>query len=278
MHLGSYNRATSHYDSLRDLTGVEMEQHATFTPFCAEARERLSLFRMLDRNYSEWRAYLDRLLSSTFKEDVDVSEELNRLLLNYLTFAYTIQQHFTVSFRQRFKKDQATLKKYSDFIDRLCKVCWPFAFLLDYRGYVQHVGLGIGRNNRTANDTSVRIEVIANAQTLLSDSRQWNRSGLTPEMGDLDLIAILKEFHVQMIQSFAVFVAKTFFPELHPASEFYALLTKEVQERDSNARMIFFSEKPEFIPGDRGKVSVNMNIILVPNDLFAEFGIKVQRA
>src|SRR5207237_8448555 len=122
----------------------------------------------LDRKYADWKTYLNRLLSSTFKEDVDVSEELNRLLLNYLTFAYTIQEHFLVSFRQRFKKDTATLKKYSDFLDRLCKACWPFAFLLDYRGYVQHVGLGIGRNNRTANDTSVRIEVVANAKTLLA--------------------------------------------------------------------------------------------------------------
>ena len=97
-------------------------------------------------------------------------------------------------------------------------------------------------------------------------------------MGDLDLIAILKEFHVQMIKSYAVFVAKTFFPELHPASDFYAQLTKEVHERDANARMIFFSEKPEFAPGEGGKVSVNMKIIFVPNDVFAELGIKVERA
>ncbi|HEY5893728.1 MAG TPA: hypothetical protein VIT91_10900 [Chthoniobacterales bacterium] len=91
--------------------------------------------------------------------------------------------------------------------------------------------------------------------------------------GDLDLIAILKEFHVQMIQSYAVFVAKTFFPELHPASAFYACLTREAHERDPNARMVFFSEKPEFIPGDGGKVSVNI-LTFVPNDLFAQFGIK----
>jgi hypothetical protein len=278
VHLGSYNSGRRHYDALRDLTEGEMEQHAKFTPFLTEARNRLALFRMLDRNYADWKAYLNRLLSSTFKEDVDVSEELNRLLLNYLTFAYTIQEHFLVSFRQRFKKDTATLKKYSDFLDQLCKACWPFAFLLDYRGYVQHVGLGIGRNNRTANDTSVRIEVVANAKILLADSRRWRRSGLTAEMGDLDLIGILKEFHVQMIQSYAVFVAKTFFPELHPASEFYAGLTEEVHERDPNARMIFFSKKPESIPGEGGKVSVNMNIIFVPNDLFAELGIKVERA
>ncbi|HKP02410.1 MAG TPA: hypothetical protein VJU77_03525 [Chthoniobacterales bacterium] len=233
---------------------------------------------MLDRNYTDWRNYLNRLLSADFHEDVDVSEELNRLLLNYLTFAYTIQKHFAVSFRQRFKKQQATLKKYFDFVDRLCAACWPFAFLLDYRGYVQHVGLGISANSRTANDTSVRIKITASSKTLLAESRGWKRSGLTVERGDLDLVAILKEFHVQMIQSYATFVAKTFFPELHPAEEFYASLTREIQERHPNARMIFFTKKPEFTPGDGGKMSLNMNIIMVPNDVFGELGIKIERA
>ena len=224
-----------------------------------------------------WKAYLNRLLSPTFKEDVDVKEELDRLLLNYLTFAYAIQKHFTVSFRQRFRNDAATLTKYDDFIDRLCKSCWSFAFVLDYRDYVQHVGLGISWNNRVVDDTSVRIEVMASAKALLADSRQWNRSGLTVAKGDLDLVGILKEFHIQMIQSYAVFVAKTFFPELQPASEFYARLTKEVQERDPNARMIFFSKKPESTPDEGGKVSVNWSVVYVPNDLFAELGIKVKR-
>jgi hypothetical protein len=277
MHLGFHNSAKNKFDILRDLTGEEMEQHAKFTPLCAEARERLALFRMLDRNYVDWKAYLNRLLSTTFKEDVDVKEELDRLLLNYLTFAYTIEQHFNVSFRQRFKKDAATLKKYEDFLDRLCKASWPFAFILDYRGYVQHVELGISWSNRVMNDTSVRIEVMANAKALLAASRQWKRSGLTIEKGDLDLVGILKEFHVQMIQSYAVFVAKTFFPELQPASEFYARLTKEVQERDPNARMIFFSKKPESTPEKGGKVSINWSVVYVANDLFAELGIKVKK-
>jgi hypothetical protein len=278
MHLGSYDAARRHYDAFRDLTSEEVEQHRAFTRCLTEARERLSLFRMLNRNYSDWRNYLNRLLSADFREDVDVSEELNRLLLNYLTFAYSIQKHFDVSFRQRFKKQPAALRKYSDFIDRLCDACWPFAFVLDYRGYVQHVGLGISFNSRTANDTSVRIKVTANAKALLAESRQWERSRLTTEKGELDLIAILKEFHVQMLQSYAAFVVKTFFPELVPAAEFYARLTTEIQERHPTARMIFYQKKPEFISEEGGKKSLNMNFLMVPNDVFADLGIKVEPA
>lgn len=276
MHLGSYNPAKRHYDAFRDLTPAEVEQHKTFTRYLTEARERLSLFRMLDRNYSDWRNYLNRLLSVDFHEDVDVSEELNRLLLNYLTFAYAIQKHFDVSFRQRFKKQPGTLKKYSDFVDRLCEACWSFAFVLDYRGYVQHVGLGIGSNSRTVNDTSVRVKVTANPKILLAESREWKRSGLTAEKGELDLVAILKEFHIQMLQSYAAFVVKTFFPELVPAAKFYAHLTTEIQERHPTARMIFYQKKPEFISAGGGKKSLNVNVLMVPNDVFADLGIKVE--
>lgn len=275
MQLGSYNSATNHYDSIRELKPEEVEQHLHFTPFLTEARDRLALFKMLNRNYQEWRGYLDRLLSARFEEDVDVSEELNRLLLNYLTFAYAIQTHFLVSFRQRFRKDPAKLRQYSDFIDRLCSASWAFAFILDYRGYVQHVGLGITRNSRTANDSSVSVQVVADAKTLLSESRQWERSRLTIAAGEIDLIKILKEFHVQMLQSYATFVAKTFFPEVEPASKFYARLTNEVRSRDPGARMIFYTEKPEVTTDERRKVSVRMNPVFVPNDVFAEMGIKV---
>lgn len=254
-----------------------MKQHERLSPFVVEARERLSLFRILDRNFSEWRRYLDSLLAATFKEDVDISEELNRLLLNYLTFAYTVQEHFTVSFRQRFKKDQATLKKYDAFVDRLCKACWPFAFIQDFRNYVQHVGLGISHSNRMTDDTSVRIKVTASAKSLLMESRQWKRSGLTVAHGDIDLVAVLKEFHIQMLQSYASFVAKTFFPELHTASEFYAGLTNEVHQRDPAARMIFFPEKPEPIPQGNGGLSLKMSLIFVPNDVFGELGIQISK-
>ena len=114
---------------------------------------------MLDRNYADWARFIDSLLSANYKETVDTMEELNRLLLNYLTFAYSIQEHFQVSLRQRFKRDAAKLAAYDGFLDRLCAASWPVAFILDFRGYVQHVGLGITHLSRRANKTSVNLRL-----------------------------------------------------------------------------------------------------------------------
>jgi len=101
MQLGSFSAATKEYALIRELTREEIETDTSFKKLVTETRNRLALFRMLDRNYAEWRKYLDRLLSPNFIEDVDGIEELNRFLLNYLTLAYSIQEHFSVSFRQR---------------------------------------------------------------------------------------------------------------------------------------------------------------------------------
>jgi hypothetical protein len=179
MQLGSFTAATNEYSWIRKLTRYEIDTDAGFKKLVTEARNRLALFRMLDRNYADWKKYLQRLLSPNFVENVDGIEELNRFLLNYLTFAYSIQEHFSVSYRQRFKKDPAKLREYVNFVDRLCKSSWEFAFVLDYRGYFQHVGLGVEFCSRTLNDTSITIKVVADAKTLLSDSRDWDRSNLT---------------------------------------------------------------------------------------------------
>lgn len=275
MKLGSFNRQSNHLEVIRGLTDDELKNHAAYSPVCVEARNRLKLFRLLNRNYEDWKNYLATLLNASSNEE-DIGDELNRLLLNYLTFAYSIQEHFEVSFGRRFKKHPAKKEEYKEFLDRLCKMCWPFAFILDFRGYVQHVGLGIGRYNRHVNDVSVVIEVVADAEDLINDSRQWKRSRLTKERGEIELIPVLKEFHIQMIQNYGKYVAHVFFPELKDAASFYQSLTSEAKSNDPAAQMVFFEDDPKVSPQEGGKSSIRVDLVFPPNDLFSELGIMVK--
>jgi len=278
MKLGYWNQAANHFNVLRELTTEEISRHEQYTPICAEARNRLMLFRLLDRNYGIWRSYLDELLDSRFKETNDISEELNRLILTYLTLAYTIQEHFEVSFKKRFRKDQRELDKHARFMEKLCSVCWPFAFILDFRGYVQHRGLAVGRCDRKVGDSSVIIEVVANAEQLLEGRcgrHDWERSKLDANRGEIDLIQVLKGFHIQMLQSYASFVVKVFFPELKPAAEFYSTLTEETKRADSKATMVFYKGTPAWKPAEGGAESITLNLVFPPNDLYRELGIRL---
>lgn len=273
--LGSFNQPRNSFDVLRDLSPEEELHHASFVRVCAEARSRLSLFNMLSKNYEEWTSYVSGLLTSVHRDHDETQNELNRLLLNYLTFAYTIREHFEVSYRHRYKKDSAKLKEYDAFIDRFCTACWAFAFISDFRGYVQHRGLAVGRYNRSGSRTSIKIEILADSDQLLRESREWKMSKLHASRGAIDLVETIHEFHLQMLQSYAPFVAKAFFPELMPASKFYGALTAEVKKRDPDARMVFHHGDPAAATKD-GKLTLNLSLTMVPNDVFGELGIRVR--
>jgi hypothetical protein len=262
---------------VRDLTESEIGQHRKFTPIFAEARNRLKLFRILHRNYSEWRNYIDQLLNPQFRDDSEAMEHLDRLLLNYLTCFYTIREHFKVSFVQRFRNDPAKQEEYENFFDRLCTKSWAFAFFSDFRGYVQHVGLGIGHYHRTIGTSSVRVSVAHDPVELLAQTRSWNICKLTADRGEIDLVKELQEFHIRMLNDYASFVAKTFFPDVLPAAQFYGNLTKEVKTLNQSFTMAFVHGMQDpTLEGDVLKLDLHFEG--VPNDVLLELGISVRPA
>ncbi len=277
LKLARFNQPRNALAVLRDLTPEEESKHASFVRIFAEARNRLSLFKMLSKNYDQWSSFVSSLLTAEIRDHDDTQIELNRLLLNYLTFAYTIREHFEVSYRQRHKKNEKKLKEYDEFIDRFCDKCWAFAFISDFRGYVQHRGLAVGQYKRNIGRTAVKIEILADAGQLLRESREWKKSKLAPERGEIDLVDLLFEFHLQMVQTYGPFMAKAFFPELMPASKFYGELTIEAKSADPEAIMVFQQGEPA-TDMKNGRLTMNLNVIMPPNDVFGELGIQVKQA
>jgi len=258
---------------VRDLTEQEKEMHRKSLPTWTDARNKFHLFKLLGLNYSEWIAYINILLTPTMREE-DIVVKLDRLLLNYLSCAYTIQEHFKGSIRRRFKNNTAKKEEYDTFIDELCKKSWEYAFFLDFRGYVQHCGLGIGKFNRQANLTSVTVSIGQDAKELLENSKEWKRCELTGKEGVLDLVKMLNEYHHRMTEQYGRFVAKLFYPELVQIANFYSDLTREVQQINLGFRMVFIENDPK-INTEGDKQTMNLELSFVPNDLFAELGIMI---
>jgi len=274
MKLIGYSVARQHFHRVRDLNEEEIANYEKYTPIIAEAHNRFKLFRILGHNYNEWIAYINSLLNSQSRNEENDWLQLDRLLLNYLTCAYTIQEHFMVSFRRRFRQDPAKLKEYDDFMNRLCQTSWAFAFFLDFRGYIQHCQLGIGRFHRHVSLTSVEISITHEAAELVADSKEWKWSKLDDKKGKLDLVELLNEFHHHMLHSYGGYVAKTFFPDLFPAAQFYNNLTEEVLKIGPGFRMFFTDAEPQ-IRSEEGKQEMSLQLKLVPNNLFAELGISI---
>jgi len=278
MKLIGYSLVRQQLHRVRDLNEEEIANFKKFTPIIAEAKNRFKLFRILGHNYNEWTTYVNSLLTAQQRDDYENDWlQLDRLLLNYLTSAYTIQKHFEATFRRRFRKDPAKLKEYSDFINSLCNTSWEFAFFLDFRGHVQHSGLGVGEFHRQVTSTSVTLKITHDSTKLVAEDKNgknWLRSKLTSEKGSLNLVDLLHDFHGHMVQNFGTYVAKTFFQDLFPIAQFYANLTDEVRKIEPTFRMYFMDGEPEVKVG-QGKQDLSLPLKLVPNDLFAELGIIV---
>src|SRR5271166_2918068 len=92
------------FTPVRDLTEAEISNHDQYVPVIVEARKSLDPFKILQMNYREWRRYLDSLLSTRPSDGTQECLELNRLLLNYLSSAYAILEHFKISHARRFRR------------------------------------------------------------------------------------------------------------------------------------------------------------------------------
>jgi len=257
-------RTVKETHDFRDLTAEELKQQALYKSVVAEARNRLALFRVLDENHRDWSEFLQSLLHPGPLDDEAVVLQLERRLLNYLTCAHHIRQHFEASFQQRFRTDSSEQKKYKMLLDGLTQASWPFAFFLDYRNCVQHQGLALGFFKRKLSPTAVSLEITLNAAELLNTTKDWPRSKLAASKGIMELVPLLREFHTQMMQKYSGIVIQTLFAELIPASDFYKKLAAEVTQKDPRLTMALRSGEP---------TAVDNKLVFVPNDLFAELGL-----
>jgi hypothetical protein len=181
-----------------------------------------------------------------------------------------IHEHFEVSFNQRFRGDAEKRRGHKDFIDKQSKDCWAFGFFIDFRGFVQHRGFGLESYSRTISATSVKISLSQDSAALAKESRDWKRSKLAGSEGELDLVSLLREFHLRMLNDYFRFIVDTFYPELVPAAELYHSLTAEATKQTPGGRMIFARDlSAQETVGDK----MTMAFEHVPNDLFLEFGI-----
>ena len=120
----------------------------------------------------------------------------------------------------------------------------------------------------------VDVSITHEAAELVADSKQWKRCKLTAKKGTLDLVDLLNDFHHHLLHSYGRYVAKTFFPELFPAAQFYDALTKEVLRIGPGFRMFFTDDKTQ-MSTEEGKQELSLHLKLVPNDVFAELGIAI---
>lgn len=186
MLLSGWNSSKNNLFDVRNLSKQELETHARHVPKFKEAQNRLSLFKILRQNFTEWQSFIDELSKPGPRNFDSDHLELHRLLLNYLTATYTISEHFKASYGKRIRIGKDSINEYQKFTETLC-ANWPeFAFISDYRGYVQHVGLGVEHYHRHEEKDKVALIIEVRPSAIRPRTRDWKKSNLTSESANID--------------------------------------------------------------------------------------------
>jgi len=272
--LAGWDSIRNNFAEIRLLTEEELQYDQKARPIYSEAQNRFKLFRILELNYKEWKSYQRKLLTpGSLKEDQYLL--LDRLMFNFLASAYGLMEHFEVSYRQRYKKNQTKLMEYDSFLTKYCENSWASAFFIDFRNYAQHVALPIGRFSRNESTHSITISITHDAAALIKEYRDWKRSKLSADRGELDLISLTEEYFHRLQRDYGAFMVKCFYPELEEIDAFYWRLTQEVHQQHPSARMVFQMEKEE--KKERTKIRVKMSFEQPPNAVFEELGMSIER-
>ena len=113
---------------VRELTDDERAKLEDYRKICSDARNRFKLFTILQRNYAQWSNYIQSLLKPGEDLSPDEMVELDRLLLNFLSSAKSVldhfRQHWTQAHRSTPKNDA-----FKEFIRKLEQGSWAFRLL-----------------------------------------------------------------------------------------------------------------------------------------------------
>jgi hypothetical protein len=268
--LAAWYASRQHLLPIRPLTTDELAYHDGARVTYCEAQSRFKLFRILELNYKAWDDFRQQLLQGGERDGTDPILKFDHLMLNLLTSAYAITEHFAASLKRRFRGEAARLDEYRAMVERLCAESWAFAFFSDFRNYVQHCGLPIGQYRLSETPDQVTISVTQNSAELCHVYKQWRKSKLDPGMGSLDLITLTEEYYHRLRGTYGNYVATTFAPDLVGIDSFYGRLTDEVQARHPEARMVFAIDLSR---SQGAGPRCQMTVEFVPNRALAEIGI-----
>ncbi len=259
---------------LRALSEDEIAKREELKAPYFEAEERLRLLRVVSVNYDEFNRFCLKSLERSTLHSLNDMTEADRLIMNYLNSAYGMMEHFTRFLEGRCVKED--LDRYKSFVRKLQQEFFPFAFFQDFRNYVQHRGLPVGRffTERSIHDAPV-LSLSYDVEALLKSYDKWNKSKLKERAGQtLDLRELLTAYHQVLMQHYI-------------RAMFHHLLPNGVIELDALHELLSAEVKKQLGDGftpyiftDIQQVGKDFKWEVQPIDvnLLAQLGIKLEKA
>jgi hypothetical protein len=216
-----------------DIVKKAIKQIGDFGSCCA-------LYEMCEKNYQSILSYNTAIKNDfpsnrhrVYEYTEEAFQEMNRLLLNYLSSFKTFIDHLTSRYTRLQRQSGSFL---SDFKE-ITAVCYDgnfsYRFFSKLRDYVQHRGLPFGSihiEEKPAPDGSVDIDILIsfNRDALISDYKKWGKvkADLERQPEHMEPLTYINGFQSQ-IQLINLVVSGM---EISSATESWQSLNKLIQE------------------------------------------------
>lgn len=260
------------FTPIRELSDEETQELEHHKSLWIAAKNRFVLFKILNRNYSVWVNYIHSLLTSGDNLNDDQKAELDRLLMNFLSSAKALIDHFKQHWVQKHR-DSEREKEFLDFTNRLCAEEWAFGFFQDLRNFTQHCGLPVGNYQRSCSDTSVELIIGCDSAWLCENYDGWKKSNLDSDDGFLNYVSLTRAYWARLNQDLGRFLSREFAPPLIDTHNFFANLQKESLAIKSDSKYGLITGYDV-----HGENQFTYHWSSPPIDLFGDLGITVQQS
>lgn len=225
---------------MRTISTTEMESITQAIGQLGDFSHCCALYEICEKNYQEILSYNTAIKNDfpanrnrDYEYAEEVYQEMNRLLLNYLTSFKTFIDHLTTRYTRLQEQGGSFLSDFRKITAACYDGNFAYRFFSKLRDYIQHCGMPFGSMSITeqpAPDGSVDINILTgfSRDTLIRTYKKWGKvkADLEKQPEQMALIPYLNGFHSQ-IKLINIVVSGM---EISLASESWQSLYKLMQE------------------------------------------------
>jgi hypothetical protein len=195
---------TSNIHVIRELSASEFGEFETLFVEFRTLRERQSLVHIFDRDFREIQSFVNSLESGKAIQAGRVLVDLNKRFMDYLASGYALREHLETALKRDFGRNSEHAIRFPQLLWFLEKTSFEYAFLQDFRNFVQHCAFPVGNVYLRRDLTGSWLTVTYSRLDLLRLYKGWKKCALEtrPEM-EIDLLDVVRAAHHVAIQKFS---------------------------------------------------------------------------
>lgn len=245
----------------KEISEQELQEFNRLNDYLREFDNSQGILPLVQSNSLELDNYVSHLQSINHKipvprrKHVEINDEINRLLLNFLASARIYLDHTETRLKRRYGKQSKQVKRFKLATSSAYDGLFIYRFFYKLRNYVQHCGTAIKVTSIFSSSLPGkvdihRIKVEFDPQELLENYKEWGpvKVDLEKETKSINLKGFAPEVvnNLKIIDSY-VYLGE--FPELYKAGSWIVDLLEDVFLEGQNPQVGTLQKKGKILKG-----------------------------